>query len=236
MHGQGSPSVTDREDLSRRGRLAPPDFRHSGVGALRSRLGDDTIATPAVATRSATVAIAGTFEVRNYARSDGQILFATDVGYLNDYDPTREYNLTRRAGLTWREILASLTTSPAARFHEHARRGRVARGLEADLVVFARDPRFDVGALADVRHTIRGAGCLPPPRRRRFGRPRRSSLVSQTGEGGRYLCCSRSHWIIAARFSSVMNMWPPSVQMICLGCLASLKSGSTARSLIMSES
>jgi imidazolonepropionase-like amidohydrolase len=59
------------------------------------------------------------------------------------------------AGLGWREILASLTTSPAARFGEASRRGTIAPGLDADLVVLAADPVRDVRAFADVRYAIR---------------------------------------------------------------------------------
>jgi imidazolonepropionase-like amidohydrolase len=94
-------------------------------------------------------------EIRRYADLGGQILFGTDVGYLTDSDPSREYELMGRAGLTWREILASLTTSPAARFREASRRGQVAPGMAADLVVLRRDPAEDVRAFADVRSTIR---------------------------------------------------------------------------------
>jgi imidazolonepropionase-like amidohydrolase len=105
-------------------------------------------------------------EIRRYATGGGQILFGTDVGYLTDDDPSREYELMGRAGLTWREILASLTTSPAARFRETARRGRVAPGMAADLVVLRRDPAGDVRAFADVRSTIRaGVVCYETDRR-----------------------------------------------------------------------
>jgi imidazolonepropionase-like amidohydrolase len=94
--------------------------------------------------------------VRQYARAGGQILFGTDVGYLTDYDPTEEVVLMGTAGFSWREILASLTTSPAARFGEGDRRGRVAAGMDADLVVLARDPVRDVRAFTEVRYTVRG--------------------------------------------------------------------------------
>jgi imidazolonepropionase-like amidohydrolase len=94
-------------------------------------------------------------EVRDYSRLGGQILFGTDVGYLTDYDPTQEYLLLAGAGLGWREILAALTTSPAARFGEGDRRGRIAPGLDADLVVLGRDPARDVRAFAEVRHVVR---------------------------------------------------------------------------------
>ena len=65
--------------------------------------------------------------MRAYAQAGGQILFGTDVGYMTDYDPAEEYRLMARA-LTPMQILASLTTAPAARWKEEARRGRVAGG------------------------------------------------------------------------------------------------------------
>lgn len=94
-------------------------------------------------------------QVRDYARAGGVLLFGTDVGYLTDYDPTAEYVLMASAGLGWREILASLTTSPAALMGEGSRRGTIAAGMDADLVVLAVDPVRDVRAFADVRYVIR---------------------------------------------------------------------------------
>jgi imidazolonepropionase-like amidohydrolase len=94
-------------------------------------------------------------EIRDYARLGGQILFGTDVGYLTDYDPLREYQLMEAAGLTWRQILASLTTNPASRFSESSRRGRLERGMDGDLVVLGDDPSLSVRAFADVRYTIK---------------------------------------------------------------------------------
>lgn len=94
-------------------------------------------------------------EVHDYARLGGTILFGTDVGYLPDYDPVTEYVLMQSAGLGWREILASLTTAPAARFGEASRRGRIAPGMDADLVVLGADPVTDVRAFTKVRHAVR---------------------------------------------------------------------------------
>ena len=101
-------------------------------------------------------------EVRDYARSGGQILFGTDVGYLTDYDPSDELDAMARAGLSWQEILASLTTNPAARFGESARRGRIVKGLDGDLVVLGSDPAAAVRAFADVRRTIRAGRVIYP--------------------------------------------------------------------------
>ncbi len=94
-------------------------------------------------------------EVRDYQRAGGQLLFGTDVGFLADYDPTTEYTLLATAGLSWREILATLTTSPAARFGDSARRGRIAPGMDADLAVLATSPVSDPRAFANIRYTLR---------------------------------------------------------------------------------
>lgn len=99
-------------------------------------------------------------EVGDYARAGGSILFGTDVGYLTDYDPTEEYALMAGAGLDWRQILASLTTAPAERFGEAKRRGRIAVGMDADMVVLAADPAVDVKAFSNVHLTLRGGRIL----------------------------------------------------------------------------
>jgi hypothetical protein len=57
-------------------------------------------------------------QVRDYARAGGQILFGTDVGYLSDYSPDREYELMEAARDTADGPfghLATLTTANAAR-------------------------------------------------------------------------------------------------------------------------
>lgn len=95
-------------------------------------------------------------QVRDYARAGGQLLFGTDVGYLPDYDPMAEYALMEAAGLTWRQILASLTTAPARRFNESGRRGELVPGMEGDIVALGSDPTQGARAFADVRYTFRG--------------------------------------------------------------------------------
>jgi imidazolonepropionase-like amidohydrolase len=94
-------------------------------------------------------------EVGSYQRMGGQVLFGTDVGYLTDYDPTKEYELMARAGLTPMQILASLTTVPAERFGESDKRGRIAVGMDADLVVLSRDPAQGANNFAKVCETFR---------------------------------------------------------------------------------
>jgi imidazolonepropionase-like amidohydrolase len=52
------------------------------------------------------------------------------------------------------EVLASLTTNPAA-FFKADKKGRVEKGFDADLVVLDEDPMSDVRNLAKVAYTIR---------------------------------------------------------------------------------
>ena len=112
----------------------------------------------------------GVGQLRAWRQRNGAVVFGTDVGYMNDYDPTDEYLLMKEAGMTSRDILASLTTAPAERFGASSRAGRVAAGLDADLVVLAGDPAADVRAFAAVRYSIRGGRVIysaPPPLRAR---------------------------------------------------------------------
>ena len=117
-------------------------------------------------------------QVRSYSKAGGQILFGTDVGYMADYDPTEEYRLMARA-LTPMEILASLTTSPAARWKEDKAHGRVAEGLDADLVVLDADPAADAANFAkSPLHDPRRAADLPS------GRPPLNHQMGQAGGPG----------------------------------------------------
>jgi imidazolonepropionase-like amidohydrolase len=97
----------------------------------------------------------GVAQTRAFAEQGGQLLFGTDVGYMADYDPTEEFVYLQRAGLAPAQILAMLTTAPAARFGRAERTGRLAPGFAADVVVLDGDPARDVRAFAKVRMTMR---------------------------------------------------------------------------------
>src|SRR6185437_9634865 len=95
-------------------------------------------------------------EVKSYSDAGGRILFGTDVGYLTNYpDLTREFQLLSQAGLTFSQILATLTTAPAERLGFAKTAGRVAKGMDADLVVLDGDPAKDIMAFSRVQLTIR---------------------------------------------------------------------------------
>lgn len=118
-----------------------------------------TLALWRIVTRDAPPAVVeamvkgGVDELAQWHRNGGTILFGTDVGFHDQYDPTQELADLARA-LPWRAILAALTTSPATFFH-FPERGRVAAGLRADLVVLDADPALDARNLAKVAYTIR---------------------------------------------------------------------------------
>ena len=93
-------------------------------------------------------------QLKSYFSKGGTILFGTDIGYTQQYDTTREYEYMVHAGMNFRDILASLTTNPAA-FFQAGRTGKVMKGYAADLVVLDGDPAADVRNFAKVSYTIR---------------------------------------------------------------------------------
>ncbi|MFG6416663.1 amidohydrolase family protein [Roseateles sp. DC23W] len=95
-------------------------------------------------------------EFGRFAAAGGQVLFGTDVDYMEDSDPTEEYELLAQAGLRPLQILAALTTTPAERWNEGSRRGRLRAGMDADIVVLNADPAESVRHFADVKCTLRG--------------------------------------------------------------------------------
>jgi imidazolonepropionase-like amidohydrolase len=85
-------------------------------------------------------------QLRAWLEGGAPVLFGTDVGAV-DADPAPEFALMREAGMSFAQILNSLTTAPAQRFGCADRSGRIAQGYDADVAVFATP--------FDVRYTIR---------------------------------------------------------------------------------
>ena len=93
-------------------------------------------------------------QLRAWLTNGGTVLFGNDLGAV-DYDPSEEYALMAASGMSFRQILASLTTAPAERFGESKKLGRIAPGLEADLVVLREDPSKNLQAFTAVKYTFR---------------------------------------------------------------------------------
>ena len=109
------------------------------------------VSDPAVA---AHLVQSGVDQLKTFSENGGPVLFGTDTGFTDKYDTSLEYELMHRA-LSVSEILASLTTNPAAYFKAD-KKGRVEKGSDADLVVLDADPAADVHNLNKVAYTIRG--------------------------------------------------------------------------------
>lgn len=85
-------------------------------------------------------------QLRAWRDAGGIVIFGTDFGAV-DPDPSDEYALMQRAGMTTDEILAAMTSAPAEFFGD-VDQGRLAPGYQADLAVFDEP-------LGNVRMTIR---------------------------------------------------------------------------------
>jgi imidazolonepropionase-like amidohydrolase len=83
-------------------------------------------------------------------------MFGTDTGFLTDYSVAEEYRQLALAGLTFRDVLAMLTTEPSERFHVSGEKGRIVVGMNGDLTVLSSDPATDSLAFTQVRYAIRG--------------------------------------------------------------------------------
>jgi imidazolonepropionase-like amidohydrolase len=94
-------------------------------------------------------------QLKAFSQAGGQVLFGTDVGYIEQFDTSEEFAWMSRGGMNFQEILASLTTNPATRFGYSGHSGRIAKGMDADLVVLEGDPGRDVAAFSRVRQVIR---------------------------------------------------------------------------------
>ena len=95
----------------------------------------------------------------------GDVLFGTDAGFSPEFDPRGEWRLMARF-MNWREILASMTTTPARRFGEQRQRGRLAPGMTADIVLLSADPAENVDNFASVVRVFRsGRQVYGPPER-----------------------------------------------------------------------
>jgi imidazolonepropionase-like amidohydrolase len=94
-------------------------------------------------------------EVRQFHALGGTLIFGTDVGYMTDYSTEGEFEGLGKCGLSATDVLAMLTTNPAARLGVSAQKGTVTVGKLADLTVLDADPVNDLANFSRVRMTIR---------------------------------------------------------------------------------
>ena len=142
-HTAPGPSGYTPEQLAR--------FKAQGTALIPTlSLFTTVVLDPSVTARIVASAVG---QLKQFSENGGVVLFGTDIGFIQLYDTSTEVDLMHRA-LSERQVLASLTTNPAAYF-KAAKKGRVEKGFDADLVVLDGDPTTDVHNLAKVAYTIR---------------------------------------------------------------------------------
>ena len=126
-------------------------FKSQGIALIPTlSLFTTVVLDPAVTAR---VVAATANQLKQFSENGGVVLFGTDVGFIKLYDTTLEYELMHRA-LSEKEVLATLTTNPA-KYFKAAKKGKLEKGFDADVVVLDGDPMADVRNLAKVAYTIR---------------------------------------------------------------------------------
>jgi imidazolonepropionase-like amidohydrolase len=94
--------------------------------------------------------------VAKFHQLGGGLMFGTDTGFQKDYDLTEEYREFALANLSFKDVLAMLTTAPVARLGLKDE-GRIAPGQRGDLTILSADPSSqNLSAFTQVRYTIRG--------------------------------------------------------------------------------
>lgn len=93
--------------------------------------------------------------VRRYREHGGNLLFGTDVGYMEDYSTADEYAALERCGLSPMDILQMLTRGPAVRMGVARVKGTLEVGKLADFVLLRSDPANGVNSFSNVVATVR---------------------------------------------------------------------------------
>jgi imidazolonepropionase-like amidohydrolase len=94
-------------------------------------------------------------EVHQFHQLGGTLMFGTDVGYMTDYSTEEEFIQLGKSGLDWKEVLAMLTTNPAARFGVSNSKGTITAGKLADLTILDADPADGLTNFSRVRAVVR---------------------------------------------------------------------------------
>lgn len=94
-------------------------------------------------------------EVRQFHSLGGTLLFGTDVGYMADYSTEGEFEALAKCGLSATDVLAMLTTNPAARLGVSGSKGTVTPGKLADLTVLDADPAASLTNFSRIRLVLR---------------------------------------------------------------------------------
>lgn len=145
---------------------APDDTRGITSDLFATMIRKNMAMTPTLKMFATTVSTSPSYldpiyaEVRRFHDLGGTLLFGTDVGYMKDYSTDGEFEGLARSGLGWRDVLAMLTTNPAARMGQSDRKGTVTVGKLADLTILDADPASNLTNFARVRAVIRSGAVI----------------------------------------------------------------------------
>lgn len=89
-------------------------------------------------------------QLSDFKQKGGLILFGTDVGYMSEYNPSDEYIFMEKAGLSFQDIIAALTTNPTKVFGFEKNKGKLKEGFDADIILLDSDPSKNVLNFTDV--------------------------------------------------------------------------------------
>jgi imidazolonepropionase-like amidohydrolase len=140
---------------------APDDTEGIGQGLFETMVHNNMAMTPTLKMFATTVSTKPAYldpiyaEVREFHGLGGTLIFGTDVGYMTDYSTEGEFEGLAKCGLTASDVLAMLTTNPAARMGVSAQKGTVTPGKLADLTVLDADPATGLTNFSRVRAVIR---------------------------------------------------------------------------------
>ena len=141
--GEGGMGSEEARDLAQRGVALIPSLTLASIPEEGER-GESVAARVSVAVDA----------VGAFVRAGGRLVFGTGAGYIPEFGPSTELVLLEDAGISFEQLLASLTLEPAVRFGD-GYTGLIEPGMTADLVLVQGDPGSDRSALDRVVWAMR---------------------------------------------------------------------------------
>lgn len=140
---------------------APDDTRGIEKGLFATMVHNNMAMTPTLKMFATTVTTDPHYldpiyaEVHEFHDLGGTLIFGTDVGYMTDYSTEGEFEALGKSGLNAMDVLAMLTTNPAAKLGVSAVKGTVTAGKLADLTILDADPAAGLTNFSRVHAVVR---------------------------------------------------------------------------------
>lgn len=157
-----------------------PLLDRPGLAGLLSKVAADNVRQSFGADRSANLDATMAANVKGLLKAGVPILAGTDAGNPGTaygLSMHRELELLVKAGLTPAQALTAATATPARAFRL-ADRGRIAKGLKADLLLVDGDPTVDIAATQAIAEIWKDGETVSPLR------AARRAMLAVTGPNG----------------------------------------------------